>query len=84
LGKKTRDNNGESHKLRTSGDVVSLQGANAKHMTSLDNWNYLSQGIIGDVLSAHDVGQIKNSIYCLGSLFWYSSDTIGVNHNFKI
>ena len=66
IGQKTRDNNGESHNLRTSGDIVSLLGANAKHMTTLDNKNYLSQGIIGDVLSAHDVGQIKNSKIFVG------------------
>ena len=72
VGQKTRSNN---QAYRTGGDVVSLLGANAKHMTTLkNNKNHqglitgaLTGGVTGaiiggvkDILHAHDVDNIKN------------------------
>lgn len=61
IGQKTRSYGGNHNQYRTSGDVVSLLGANAKHMTTLNNPNS-STGIIPiDALKAHNVENIKNS-----------------------
>ena len=72
VGQKTRCNN---QAYRTGGDVVSLLGANAKHMTTLkNNKNHqglitgaLTGGVTGaiiggvkDIFHAHDVDNIKN------------------------
>jgi hypothetical protein len=56
IGQKTRSN---TNAFRTAGDLVSLLGANAKHMTTLKN-NSIRTGIRPlDVLNAHNVNQIR-------------------------
>ena len=50
------------HQYRSAGDAVSILGANKKNMTTLKNNNsILRNGIIGNILKAHDVDQIKHS-----------------------
>jgi hypothetical protein len=55
IGQKSRGNN-----YRTSGDLVSLLGSNGKHMTTLENKNLISGGLLGTYY-AHNVDNIKNS-----------------------
>ena len=55
IGQRTR---GKSY--RTAGDIVSLLGSTAKHMTTLKNPNW-STGILPlDILNSHNVDNIKN------------------------
>ena len=61
IGQPTRSNNGKQHHFRTSGDVVSLLGANAKHMKTLNNYNKAQGFAPLDALKAHDIDSIKNS-----------------------
>jgi hypothetical protein len=61
IGQKTRSRDGNHKSYRTSGDVVSLLGAGAKHMTTLDNPNKTTGILPLDALKAHDIENIKNT-----------------------
>ena len=60
LGQKTRNKTGNAHNYRTSGDVVSMFGAGATHMTTLKNPHSTTGFLPADILKSHDVGNIKN------------------------
>ena len=60
IGQKTRSYDGNHKHFRTSGDAVSLFGANAKNMTTLSNPNFQSGIIPFDAFNAHNIDNIKN------------------------
>jgi hypothetical protein len=60
VGQKTRSYGGKQHHYRTKGDIVSLLGAGAKNMTTLQNPNKSKY----DFLAAHNTENLqKNPIY---------------------
>lgn len=58
IGQKTRKN---EVAYRTQGDVVSLLNAGSKRVTTLPNKNLPTGFLVGDILKAHNVDNIKNS-----------------------
>lgn len=58
IGQKTRKN---EQGFRTQGDVVSLLNSNSTRMKTLPNPNLPTGFLIGDILNAHNVSNIKNS-----------------------
>lgn len=58
IGSRIKNNN---KAYRTSGDVVSILGANKKRMTTLKNPNFsIFNGIVGNAYNAHNVDNIKH------------------------
>jgi hypothetical protein len=53
IGQKTRSRDGNHHHYRTTGDVVSALGANAKNMTTIDTHD---NGIIGNLKNSVAIG----------------------------
>ena len=60
IGQKTRNKGHNKTNLRTSGDIVSIFGANAGNMKTLKNNNISTNSIIFDAGLSHDVDNIKN------------------------
>ena len=52
---------------RSSGDIVSLFGANAKHMKTIKTKGlgsaYFKGGLIGGILKSHDINNIKGKVF---------------------
>ena len=60
IGQKTRNKGHNKTNLRTSGDIVSLFGSNAKNIKSLQNNNLTTNNLLYDVLASHNVDNIKH------------------------
>ena len=61
IGQPTRSRSGNHKHYRTSGDIVSVFGANAKNITTLKNNNFKTGNLLYDGLKAHDLENIKSS-----------------------